>query len=196
MKILVFFPFRTVHHFIFLSSLSFCGFPHMFLENAGRAGVLWELRYGFLFSSLTHGVSFHSSPGSDHKLSLQHVRSQLEHLFRLEWPLLSEAALSEFAGLLMWCWNLFLLDSYSWFWSAFSKEEVSISTVPNVLWRYIFMTTQLIALFVLSGVWLLNKHSHSCESRSDFIARLGFAKTRKMRRPNWISGWNTLIYAR
>lgn len=109
---------------------------------------------------------------------------------------LRPSALSESVGFLMWCWNLLLLDSYSWFWSGSSKEEVSISAAPNVLWRYIFMTTRLIARFVPSGVWLLSKHSHSCESPSDFIARLGFAKTRRMKRPNWISGWNTLIYAR
>jgi hypothetical protein len=111
-------------------------------------------------------------------------------------PPLSEPALAEFARLLMWCWNLFLFDSYSWLWSASSKEEVSISTVSNVLWRYIFMATRLIALFVPSGVWLLSKHSHSCESQSDFIARLSFVKAKRMRQPNWISGWNTLIYAR
>lgn len=109
---------------------------------------------------------------------------------------LSPAAPSESAGLLMQCWNLLLLDSYSWFWSGSSKEEVSISTAPNVLWRYIFMTARLMARFVPRGVWVLSKHSHSCESPSDFIARLGFAKTQRMRRPNWISGWNTLIYAR
>ena len=110
------------------------------------------------------------------------VGSQLECVLGPQCPLLSNiAALSESAELLMWCWNLLLLDSYSWFWSGSSKEEVSISTAPNVLWRYIFMTTQLIALFVPSGVWLFNQPSHSCESPSDFTARLGFAKTRRMR---------------
>lgn len=160
---------------------------------------VWDFRRTELWVSFFHAsgeVSLHSSPGSGRKLSLQCVRSQLEHLFRLKFPLLTQATLSEFALLFMWCWNLCLLDSYSWFWSACSKEEVSISTVPNVLWRYIFMTIQLIALFVPSDVWLLNKHRHSCESWSDFIERLGFAKTRRMRQPNWISGRNTLIYAR
>lgn len=108
---------------------------------------------GFFFKPCCGEVSFHRSPGSGRKCSLQRVGSQLEHVF----PRLSQATLSESAGLLMRCWNLLLLDSYSWFWSGSSKEEVSISTASNVLWRYIFMTTQLIALFVPSGVWLLNK---------------------------------------
>lgn len=75
-----------------------------------------------------------------------------EPIRALVFPLLPESA-----GLLMRCRNLLLLDYYSWFWSGSSKEEVSISTAPNMLWRYIFMTTQLIALFVPRGVWLLNK---------------------------------------
>lgn len=110
--------------------------------------------------------------------SQQSVGSQLECVLRPQCPLLSNiAALSESAELLMWCWNLLLLDSYSWFWSGSSKEEVSISTAPNVLWRYIFMTTQLIALFVPSGVWLFNQPF--VWVTSDFTARLGFAKSQK-----------------
>lgn len=151
---------------------------------------------GFVFfRSYSWRSFFPDSPSGGHRHSLQRVRSQLEYLFGLE-CLFSPPALAEFAGLLMWCWNLFLLDSYSWLWSASSKEEVSISTVSNALWRYIFMAARLIAAFVPRGVWLFNKHSRSREPWSDFTARLPFAKARGMRQPNWISGWSTLIYAR
>lgn len=172
----------------------------MFLEKVGRSGILWgELHHGFLFSDLL-AEKFLSTArqvpvtGSLCGMSCREpIRARVQAAMPSS---LRPAALSESAGLLIRCWNLLLLDSYSWFWSGSSKEEVSISTVPNVLWRYIFMTTRLIARFVPRGVWLLSKHRHSCESPSDFTARRGFAKTRRMRRPNWISGWNTLIYAR
>lgn len=151
---------------------------------------------GFVFfSDLTHGEVSFLTLLAEVTGTLCRVRSQLAHLFGLE-CLFSPPALAEFAGLLMWCWNLFLLDSYSWLWSASSKEEVSISTVSNALWRYIFMAARLIAAFVPRGVWLFNKHSRSREPWSDFTARLPFAKARGMRQPNWISGWSTLIYAR
>lgn len=167
----------TISHFIFLSSLGFCGFSHVVLERAGRCGILWgEVQYCF-FLQISLWRSF--SPCSPEQVagSLQRVRSQLEPVLPLR------------------CCNPLLPDSCSWFKSGSSKEEVSISTAPNALWRYIFMTTRLIALFVPLGVWLLNEQPLVWVT-SDFIARRGFAKTRRMRQPNWISGWNTLIYAR
>lgn len=131
----------------------------MLFEKVGRSGILWgNCIPGFFFRILTcGGVSFHRWPGSGYKLFATR-QEPIRDVVGPECPLLSgPAALSQSAGLLVWCWNLLLLDSSSWFWSGFSKEEVSISRAPNVLWRYIFMTTQLIALFVPSGVRLLNK---------------------------------------
>lgn len=135
----------------------------MVLERALRTA----LQGSFFQILLTEKFSFPSSADWGHQYSSAACQEPIRAFVRPGMPLLSEPALAEFARLLMRCWNLFLFDSYSWLWSASSKEEVSISTVSNVLRRYIFMATRLIALFVPSGVWLLSKHSHSRESQAE-----------------------------